>query len=88
MPDGAANAAMQPTTTLDAVRARVAPGVEASPVVQAGRRDKRTAKVIYQAQALRRAFGRHAALTFLLAKRIPSALSARVLAVPDHQLRR
>lgn len=83
---------MQQTATLEAMRSPAAPRLEAAPaavpVVQAGRRDKRTAKVIYQAQALRRAFGRHAAHTFLLAKRVPAALSARVLAVPDHQLRR
>ena len=88
MPDGTANAAMQPAATLDAVRTPVAPHTEAAPVVQAGRRDKRTAKVIYQAQALRRAFGRRAAHTFLLAKRVPASLCERVLAVPDHQLRR
>ena len=79
---------MQPTVTRDAVRALATPGVEAAPLIQAGRRDKRTAKLIYQAQALRRAFGRHAAQTFLLAKRVPMALCRRVLAVPDHQLRR
>jgi hypothetical protein len=55
---------------------------------QAERRDKRTAKVIYQAQALRRAFGRQAAHAFLKAKRIPAELSMRVLSLPDRQLRR
>lgn len=55
---------------------------------QAERRDKRTAKVIYQAQALRRAFGRQAAYTFLKAKRIPAELSMRMLSLPDGKLRR
>ncbi|MFL6708114.1 MAG: hypothetical protein ACJ8HI_07900 [Massilia sp.] len=77
MPDGTAQTSQR---LADAVR-----GMHAS---QAGRTDKRTAKVIYQAQALRRAFGRSAAHTFLIAKRVPADLSRRVLALPDQQLRR
>lgn len=77
MPDGTA----QTTARLaDAVR-----GIQAS---QAGRKDKHTAKVIYQAQALRRAFGRPAAHTFLIAKRVPGELARRILSLPDQQLRR
>lgn len=56
--------------------------------IHAGRSDKRTARVVYQAQALRRAFGRSAAMTFMLAKRIPTELTRRILNMPDHQLRR
>jgi hypothetical protein len=55
---------------------------------QAGRSDQRTAKIVYQAQALRRAFGRSAAQTFMIAKRIPTELTRRILSLPDHQLRR
>ncbi len=55
---------------------------------QPGRRDKRSAKVVYQAQALRRAFGRRAAYTFMVAKRLPNELVLRVLSLPDQQLRR
>ena len=77
MPDGAHSAALQHATT-------AVPGEGA----RAGRRDRATAKVIYQAQSLRRAFGRRAARTFLLAKRVPSTLALRVLSLPDDQLRR
>lgn len=76
MPDGTGIASLRQL-------ARV-PGAAATP----GRRDKRTAKIIYQAQALRRAFGRRAAHTFLIAKRVPAELSLHVLSRPDQQLRR
>ncbi|MDB5963399.1 MAG: hypothetical protein JWP59_4693 [Massilia sp.] len=52
------------------------------------RRDRATAKVVYQAQMLRRALGRRAAYTFMIAKRVPSALIVRILSSPDQQLRR
>lgn len=78
MPDG---------TTDTAIRQHPAT-VRAAAIVHAGRRDQRTARLVYQAQALRRAFGRSAAYTFLLAKRVPAALSRRVLSLPDRQLRR
>jgi hypothetical protein len=44
--------------------------------------------VVYQAQVLRRALGRRAAYTFMIAKRVPTALVLRVLSLPDQQLRR
>lgn len=78
MPDGTADVALRQAAT----------SARAVNIIHAGRSDKRTARVIYQAQALRRAFGRSAARTFLLAKRIPASLSARVLSMPDQQLRR
>ena len=53
-----------------------------------GRHDRTTAKIIYQSQALRRAFGRKVAATFLLAKRVPANLSLRILSTADHHLRR
>jgi hypothetical protein len=55
---------------------------------RAARHDYATAKIIYQAQTLRRAFGRRAAHTFLIARRVPPALVLRVLAASDQQLRR
>ena len=77
MPDGANSAALQHATA-----------AASSNDTRAGRKDRATAKVIYQAQSLRRAFGRRAARTFLLAKRVPSTLALRVLSLPDDQLRR
>lgn len=52
------------------------------------RRDSRTAKTIYQAQVLQRAFGRPACAIFLALARVPPALAARVLRAPQDQLRR
>lgn len=75
MPDGTTRAALRPAAAIN-------------PVVRAGRVDRATAKIIYQAQALRRAFGRRAASTFLLAKRVPRSLALHVLSLPDDQLRR
>lgn len=77
MPDGTSSAALQQAAV---------PAI--NQVVRAGRADRTTARIIYQAQALRRAFGRRAARTFLLAKRVPRALALRVLSLPDEQLRR
>jgi len=73
MPDGTATAALG----------------SAPPVLgQHGRHDRATAKIIYQSQALRRAFGRKVAAAFLLAKRVPTPLSIRILSTADHHLRR
>ncbi|WP_426189923.1 hypothetical protein [Massilia sp. DWR3-1-1] len=55
---------------------------------RAHRQDHATAKIIYQAQTLRRAFGRRAAHAFLIARRVPAALALRVLGASDQQLRR
>jgi hypothetical protein len=77
MPDGTLNTSARLTESLRHIHA-----------VHAGRSDRRTARVVYQAQALRRAFGRSAALTFMLAKRVPAELTRRILNMPDHQLRR
>lgn len=77
MPDGTGNQVLQ--------QAAINPCLFAG---QPGRHDKRSAKVIYQSQALRRAFGRRAAHTFMIAKRLPTALVLRVLNTPDQQLRR
>lgn len=59
-----------------------------SPGARAGRHDRATARAIYQAQALRRAFGRRAAHVFMIARRLPAALVQRVLNSVDQQLRR
>ena len=77
MPDGTSNAAL--------LQAAIAPAI-LDP--RAPRRDRATAKVVYQAQVLRRALGRRAAYTFMIAKRVPTALVLRVLSLPDQQLRR
>lgn len=55
---------------------------------RAERRDWHTAKVIYQALALRRRFGTRMAYIFLTTRRVPSKLGMRVLTSKDNQLRR
>ncbi len=59
-----------------------------TPGARAGRRDRATARAVYQAQALRRAFGRPAAHVFMIVRRLPAALVLRVLNSADRQLRR
>ena len=54
----------------------------------AERQDCRTARLIYQAQALRRRFGSHVALIFLTTMQVPSKIRMRVLNLTDKQLRR
>lgn len=63
-------------------------GTHGAALLRAGRQDRATARVIYQAQALRRAFGRRVAHTFLVARRLPAALVTRVLDTTDQHLRR
>lgn len=66
----------------------LAAGRQPAHILRAERQDLGTARVIYQAQSLRRAFGRRAALTFMKAKGVPAALMLRVMATSDQQLRR
>jgi hypothetical protein len=87
MPDGTSSAVLEradsaPPTSMP--MATPTPTADDRPP----RRDRTTAKVVYQAQMLRRALGRRAAYTFMIAKRVPSALIVRILSCPDHQLRR
>lgn len=63
-------------------------GFNSAHLLRAGRQDRATARAIYQAQALRRAFGRRAAHAFLVARRLPAALVLRVINTTDQQLRR
>lgn len=89
MPDGTSSAVLERATSAPSMsmpmpmQTAVPPADDRPP-----RRDRNTAKVVYQAQMLRRALGRRAAYTFMIAKRVPSALIVRILSCPDHQLRR
>lgn len=51
------------------------------------RQDKDTAQQIREALAMKRAFGIHAAATFLRFRAVPVTLAARVLAAPPEQRR-
>lgn len=55
---------------------------------RAQRSDHATAKLIYQAQILRRGIGRRAAYTFMIARLVPAELAIRVLSLPDCEIRR
>ncbi len=55
---------------------------------RARRRDARTARVVYHALALRRAFGRRVARLFLLGRKLPPTVVERVLSEDEDALRR
>lgn len=52
------------------------------------RRDVRSARIVYRALALRRAFGRRAARLFLFGRKLPPTVIERVLSEDEDALRR
>ena len=74
----------EPTSTSDTQQASRA----AQQAPRSRRRDVRTARIVYRALALRRAFGRRAARLFLLGRKLPPTVVERVLSENEDALRR